>query len=286
MPPVKKTLCALFLLPCLGCASAPEYRADYRGEKESVQVAGTPAAGGGYPRQTTINFDDDAIEGDLVRPDGAYLEARRRLAEAPAAPPAETAPSTTDAPDPEVSPDPQKRLVIYTGDYTVMTANIDQAVRELIALAESFGGYLQRRQNGEVTVRVPAERFFELTGRVPSWGIVTHESMQASDVTKQFLDLGLRIETAEKSRARLLELLARAIKMEDILRIEEQVRRLTEEIETMKGELRYLSDQIGFSTLAVRFLANAPQPSAVARRTQSRFPWVNAVGIERVLYDF
>jgi hypothetical protein len=44
------------------------------------------AAGGGQPqprveyeKKTVINFEDDTIEGDLKRPDGEYVEARKRV---------------------------------------------------------------------------------------------------------------------------------------------------------------------------------------------------------------
>jgi hypothetical protein len=32
-----------------------------------------------YEKTTTINFEDDTIEGDLTRPDGEYVEARKRV---------------------------------------------------------------------------------------------------------------------------------------------------------------------------------------------------------------
>jgi hypothetical protein len=43
-----------------------------------------PAQGGAQPRveyekKTVINFEDDTIEGDLKRPDGEYVEARKKV---------------------------------------------------------------------------------------------------------------------------------------------------------------------------------------------------------------
>ena len=32
-----------------------------------------------YKKKTTINFEDDTIDGDLTRPDGAYVESRKRV---------------------------------------------------------------------------------------------------------------------------------------------------------------------------------------------------------------
>jgi hypothetical protein len=44
-----------------------------------------PAQGGAaqprveYEKKTVINFEEDTIEGDLKRPDGEYVEARKRV---------------------------------------------------------------------------------------------------------------------------------------------------------------------------------------------------------------
>ena len=32
-----------------------------------------------YEKKTVINFEDDTIEGDLKRPDGEYVEARKKV---------------------------------------------------------------------------------------------------------------------------------------------------------------------------------------------------------------
>jgi hypothetical protein len=42
----------------------------------AAQDANAPAAGGGSA--TSYNFDDDLVQGDLVRPDGENLMVRRR----------------------------------------------------------------------------------------------------------------------------------------------------------------------------------------------------------------
>jgi hypothetical protein len=43
------------------------------------QGADKPAPRVEYEKKTVINFEDDTIEGDLKRPDGEYVEARRRV---------------------------------------------------------------------------------------------------------------------------------------------------------------------------------------------------------------
>jgi len=60
-----KVIALLALLPTLAYAQGKK---DKSGD-ENVR----------YAKTTTINFEDDTIEGDLTRPDGEYVEARKRV---------------------------------------------------------------------------------------------------------------------------------------------------------------------------------------------------------------
>jgi hypothetical protein len=50
-----------------------------------AQNEGKAGGGGGgegnvrYNKTTTIDFEDDTIEGDLTKPDGEYVEARKKV---------------------------------------------------------------------------------------------------------------------------------------------------------------------------------------------------------------
>ena len=116
--------------------------------------------------------------------------------------------------------------------------------------------------------------------------MVLQESMRAQDVTKKHMDLSIRLENAEKARQRLLKLIDKATKVEDILKIEEQLTRLTETIERIKGELKYLNEQVAFSMVEVGFQSVAPAVRPSKKRSRSRFAWINQVGIEQVLRRF
>ncbi len=45
----------------------------------AAQEKKTPEPRVEYEKKTVINFDDDTIQGDLTRPDGEYVEARKRV---------------------------------------------------------------------------------------------------------------------------------------------------------------------------------------------------------------
>ena len=176
-----------------------------------------------------------------------------------------------------------KRLMIYTASYELLVPSVPDSIRAFVERVEGLGGYLQKRENERLTCRVPAARFRELIGGMASFGAVIRESLAAADVTRDYMDLEIRIENAEKSRQRLLAILEKATKVEEVLAIETDLRRLTEEIERMKGELRFLADQIAFSTVSVLFRSSAPAPTPIRGRERSRFEWLNRVGVEHVL---
>ncbi len=62
------------LTMCLVLGAVPALAQDDEGQ----------ASGGGegnvrYSKTTTIDFEDDTIEGDLTKPDGEYVEARKKV---------------------------------------------------------------------------------------------------------------------------------------------------------------------------------------------------------------
>ncbi len=186
------------------------------------------------------------------------------------------------------SPDPAQpaadRKMIYTASLSVEVARPEESIERYLARVIELGGYLSQRQNNTITCRVPADRFEELVAEIRTYGRVLQDSQQARDVTKQHLDLSIRLENARKSRDRLLALLEKAEKVEDILKIEEQLRRLTTEIERIEGELKYLDDQVAMSTVAVTFVPVQARPSP--KRRPSMFPWLDRIGVENVLRHF
>ena len=62
----KVRLAVLLLLPLAASGQEQNQAAESRDRVE-------------YEKKTVINFDDDTIQGDLTRPDGEYVEARKKV---------------------------------------------------------------------------------------------------------------------------------------------------------------------------------------------------------------
>jgi hypothetical protein len=177
-------------------------------------------------------------------------------------------------------------MLIQEGDIRVEVARPDEAMAAFRQQVDVWGGHLSNQTDRTLKVRIPAAKFDEAFAWVRKAGRVLAEARRAHDVTEEFLDLGIRLDTAKKSRDRLLEILQKADKVEDILKVEAELRRLTEEIERMEGRRKFLADQVAMSTLTVTFQATAEPPPANRSRQRSRFGWVNRVGAETMMGDF
>lgn len=178
------------------------------------------------------------------------------------------------------------RLMVYQGAMTIEVARPDDAIAAFLSKVQQWGGYLGARQDRQLTVRVPAAQFDAAMAALRGLGRVLSESQQADDVTKQYTDLGIRLDNARKGRERLLQLLEKAQKVEDMLAIEKELRRLTEEIERMEGELKFLADQVAMATLQATFQSVAAADPDQRRPQPSRFDWINQVGVRAVREDF
>jgi hypothetical protein len=112
---------------------------------------------------------------------------------------------------------------------------------------------------GSITVRVPAARFNDTVSFIERVGEVVERQVRAQDVTEELRDLRTHLDNSEKLRQRFQELLAKATKVEDALKIEAELARVTEELDKTKGKLRALEAQVAMSSIRVDLNSPAPQ---------------------------
>jgi predicted nuclease with TOPRIM domain len=72
-------------------------------------------------------------------------------------------------------------------------------------------------------------------------------------VTEAHQDLKVRLANLERVRERYLELLQRAVTVEDTLRVEKELERVTAEYESLKARLESLDNQVTLATVSLEF---------------------------------
>ncbi|WP_225000234.1 DUF4349 domain-containing protein [Cesiribacter sp. SM1] len=150
------------------------------------------------------------------------------------------------------------KQIIKTASLVYEVKALQEANHKVDSLVKKTGGYIsssnqnnsQQRHELNLTLRVPSRYFDALMnalGTLPER--VDHKSVEAQDVTEQYVDLRSRLQTKKKVEKRYQELLQKANTVKEILEVEEKLRQLQEEIEAKEGQLRYLSHQVGYSTI-------------------------------------
>jgi polyhydroxyalkanoate synthesis regulator phasin len=181
-----------------------------------------------------------------------------------------------------------ERLLVREAEFVLEVARVEEEVRGFQQLVESLGGYVSERNDARLTARVPSARFDEAVATLRNRGRVLTERLRALDVTDSVRDLRIRLDNAKSSRERMLEILASAEKVEDVLAVEKELQRLTTEIERLTAQLQTLELRVSMSLLSVAFQPARDVADEPARRPArpSRFRWIRTVGVEHVLQQF
>ena len=157
------------------------------------------------------------------------------------------------APTTNASPvvDRPARKIVYDAYLDLVVREPDTAVARIVALAEEFGGFVNQTSNRRAVIRVPAARRAEAIERIAALGKLRDKRLTGEDVTDAYLDYGIRLDNAEKTRARYLELLAKAQNVEETLLVEKELSRLTETIDLLKGRMQELNKREAYTLLTV-----------------------------------
>jgi len=164
---------------------------------------------------------------------------------------------------PEAPPDGEEgaaslaeRRLVYTAWLTLEVDDEDQVRARLArarAIASEAGGYVAQSRTDGATLRVPNDRFDQTLAALEALGKVTSRRQHVQDVTAEYVDLAARVKNTRKLQQRLRELLARAEKVEDILAVERELARVTEQLERLEGQMRLMKNQTAYATVDVEF---------------------------------
>ena len=177
---------------------------------------------------------------------------------APPAPPIDPQQKITEKNNQPDDPLPQEKKIIRDGDMQIEVGDLKKAKSFIDSTLKKFGAYYENevyesheyQSSYRLKIRVSSVHFDSLVNTASSQsGKVTLKNINARDVTEEFYDIKTRLENNESYLLQYRNLLKRANSINDILEVQEKIRRLEEEMDSRKGRLKYLSDQVSYSTL-------------------------------------
>jgi hypothetical protein len=185
-----------------------------------------------------------------------------------------------------------RRLVLRNADLTIVVDDPGQAMTAISRMAETMNGFvisstLYKTSNSQgnqypeakISVRVPAEKLNDAMDQIKALvknpgKDVTTESVSGQDVTKEYTDLQSRLTNLQQAEAQLKEIMGSATRTDDVMQVYNQLTQVQEQIEVIKGQIKYYEEASALSSINVLIQAQAAvqpleiggwQPVGVAR---------------------
>ncbi|WP_226655577.1 DUF4349 domain-containing protein [Pseudalkalibacillus hwajinpoensis] len=161
---------------------------------------------------------------------------------------------------PEVPALQQERKVIFNADLFLTVESVAKKTEKIKELTSTYGGYvveerLTSENNalfGSIAVRIPQPQFNGYLHEIETLGEGTpQKSIIGTDMTENYVDLTSRLQAKEAVQQRLEAFLIEATNTDDLLAISNELSRVQEEIEQLKGQINYLDNQSDFSTVTI-----------------------------------
>jgi hypothetical protein len=162
-----------------------------------------------------------------------------------------------------------ERLIIQNADVAIVVSDVETRMNAIQKMAEDMGGFVVSSNlyqsytsdytpvpEATVTIRVPAERLDEALEKIKADVVeVQSENRSGQDVTAQYVDLKSRLTNLEAAEKQLSEILETATETEDVVNVFNQLVYYREQIELVKGQMKYYEEAAALSAVNVRIIA-------------------------------
>ncbi len=169
-----------------------------------------------------------------------------------------------------------EQLIVKNANLSMIVPNSTVAMQQVTDLAKLMKGYVvtsylykstgedgQTYTDANITIRVPVERLEETLAKIR--GLVkdpkvdiTSENVTGEDVTAIVVDLESRLRNYEKVVVKLYELMDEAKKTEDALNVFNQIIYYQEQIEILKGQIKYYRETAAMSAITLSLTERQP----------------------------
>ncbi|MDY8134512.1 DUF4349 domain-containing protein [Aquimarina sp. 2201CG5-10] len=149
--------------------------------------------------------------------------------------------------------------IIRNATCRINVDNVEDATKIAKQIAGNYQGYVSDERftntnttkENRFTIRIPQDKFdIVLDSICKLAAFVDYKNISTIDVTEEYVDISSRLKTKLEVKERYETILrTRAKTVEDILKAEDKLRKLQEEIESAQGRLNYLSNKVSYSTI-------------------------------------
>ncbi|WP_069649198.1 DUF4349 domain-containing protein [Caloranaerobacter ferrireducens] len=161
----------------------------------------------------------------------------------------------------------ENRKIIDEAYVELDVEDYDKVFNEIIDYVKFLGGYIENSESGYqynkfreekeplkrgyLRVRVPSDKFEDAIKYIDSLGIIKRKNLTGRDITEQYYDIENRVKNLKIQEERLREILRKAEKVEEILMIENELRRIRTEIDQNTSVLKKWDSLVALATINI-----------------------------------
>jgi ABC-type multidrug transport system fused ATPase/permease subunit len=167
--------------------------------------------------------------------------------------------------------DASDHIVIKNASLEIVVNAPDESLQSISRMAEEMGGFVvsanlyqthtsdgQEVPRASITIRVPSDRLDEALTIIEAESdrLPLNKNIQSQDVTSDYTDLQSRLTNLEAAESQLMQIMESANRTEDVLNVFDQLTRVREQIEVLKGQMQYLENSAKLSAVSVELIPN------------------------------
>ncbi len=158
--------------------------------------------------------------------------------------------------------DQREMKIIKTGTISAETDDYGTFFNDLSMEINSMGGFLESSDTevyqvyndeklmyGNIKIRVPQDNFYELVNYLEKTLEVRRKNINETDATKEYYEKDNKVKNLEIQEQHLRELFEKATTVEEMLLIENELRRVRTEIDALNISLSDIDDRAAMSTI-------------------------------------
>ncbi|KKS96008.1 MAG: hypothetical protein UV73_C0012G0036 [Candidatus Gottesmanbacteria bacterium GW2011_GWA2_43_14] len=154
----------------------------------------------------------------------------------------------------------QDRLVIQNSDISLQVKNVRTALDDILSQVKAAGGYMvnsslsspEDAPYASLTVRVPASQLDATLNSLRGLAVkVVWENLYGNDVTDEYEDIDAKLVTLNRTKAKFEAIFESAVEISDILRVQQELINLENQIDSYKGRQNYLEKNAQLARITI-----------------------------------
>lgn len=162
------------------------------------------------------------------------------------------------------------RKIEKSAKLTIETLKYDKSTADFESLVAKYNGYIESsnvqgkeinsaesRRTATYTARIPADQLDSFLNGTTPIGNITEKSITGQDVTQNYVDTDAKLRTLKTEQNRLLDMMSKSSDMDTMLKIEQRLTEVQNEIEQLTSELKTMDSLVSFATVTVTITETA-----------------------------